>query len=118
MSGASQSALTAALLMMAATAKRDRTRALTEGGSSPLAMAAAYIIRADCEAHGWERTITEIAASTGMPGQRVMKILALKNWTQRTRRAHRSTHDADTMITRHDAALDALWGDRDWTNAA
>lgn len=117
MSAASQSALTAALLMMAATAKRDRTQAPT-AGSSPGAMAAAYIIRADCEAHGWERTITEIAASTGMSGQRVMKILALKNWTQRTRRAHRSTHDADSLITRHDAALDALWGDKDWTQAA
>lgn len=52
---------------------------------SPKTEAAAFIIWADCQIQGWDRTIPEIASSCRMSSQRASRAITLKRWTNRVR---------------------------------
>lgn len=81
---------------------------------SPRAEAAAFIIWADCRTHGWDRQVTEIAATTGMSAQRVIRIVQLKGWQNRLRCGVEDTRTISSMISRIDDALEGIGGAHPW----
>lgn len=56
--------------------------------------AAAFVIWRDCKDHGWNRTIAQIAETTGMSAPRVNRVLGLAGWRNRVR----VTRQYDGMI--------------------
>ncbi|MFV0383662.1 hypothetical protein [Paracoccus sp. (in: a-proteobacteria)] len=56
---------------------------------SPKLNAAAYVIWVDAQAHGWDRTIAEIAESVDMSVARVSRVIGLRGWRGRVRSAQR-----------------------------
>ena len=89
---------------------------------SPKTMAAAYLIWCDCQMHGWDRTATEMAETTGMTHQRIARTLALKGWLRRTRASHNDTRDVSpVLISRDDAQLHdipEIAASKPWIDAA
>lgn len=94
---------------------RESGAALLARCLSPRTMTAAYLIWADCQMHGWDRSATEIADSTGMTCQRVTRTLTLKRWETRIRTTRKDTRDCGrTLMTREDAQAPGIPGDKPW----
>lgn len=78
----------------------------------PRTMALAYRIWADCQQHGWYRTISEVADSLGEPHQSVRSVIIKKKWQNRFRSVLPGLTERRKLAGRHmvniDAELEAL----------
>lgn len=83
---------------------------MTRPRQNPRSMALAYRIWADCQTHGWYRTIAEVADSLAEPERTVRGIIKAHGWQGRFRSVTPTVHGAH-QFKRHeliDARLEAM----------
>lgn len=89
---------------------RSAQRAATE--------AAAYKIWGDNNLHGWDRTLSEVAETTGLPAERIMRIVSLRGWMKHLRLAKRDFHPGRNLTARVDETLEAMDAASSWHEPA
>lgn len=79
---------------------------------NPRTEAAAYLIWCDCQEHGWDRTIPEIADSVGrrdISSLRARRVIEVKGWMPKVRRtATDNPRGIPSLASRMDEELDGI----------
>ena len=64
---------------------------------TPKHQAIAYLIWAECQQNGWDRTIGDVAEAVGVTAQLAGLVIKAKGWRNRFRATEKNSYD----ITRH-----------------
>lgn len=76
--------------------------------ASPRTEAAAFIIWANSQDHGWDRTVAEIAQAVSMSVQRVRRVIEVKGWQNRVRVSRTDGLSVPNATLRFDEELESI----------
>lgn len=82
---------------------------MTRRRQNPRTMAIAFRIWANCQTHGWYRTIEEIAEAVGENWMTVRTIMVHRGWHRRTKSVSQRMIDTNHNVAESfDRALEAM----------
>jgi hypothetical protein len=75
---------------------------------TPKHQAIAYLIWAECQQNGWDRTIVDVAKAVGVSYQMAAVVIGAKGWRERFRTSHQDDHRPKGNLTPYILNRDTL----------